>query len=469
MNSKTNIQKLQADVHQALRLWHKDNFGQSPIDYLYVFQKGLLEGLSISQANNKVLLNALTLMPDNEVDYPTLLRRRFLDRDSVQFVAEEFTVAKSTLFRFQSDAINSLSEVINLMEKEALAEREIVLNQRVGPPSYVHLVGVDEHLARLTNLLVSPGSPWIIVLEGLGGIGKTTLAEALLRQINEQNSFYDFGWIRARRSILNTDGPFRIVNKPLLTKELLMEQLVDQLTNFSLASMSLHDGFRALVARVKRAPHLIVIDNLETAFDIQTLLPTLRRLIAPSKIVLTTREGLPAEADVSRFTVPQLSRTYADQLIRQEANLGNVAHLSKVSEEQLGRIYDTVGGNPLALRLVVGQTQIHNLDLVLKDLMRARGDEADHLYTHVYRRAWDNLDEEARITFLSMPLVIARGGSFDFLKAISGLGGFELTRALEHLVHLNLVEVRGGGLSARKYAIHQLTRTFLQEQVAKWH
>jgi hypothetical protein len=35
------------------------------------------------------------------------------------------------------------------------------------------------------------------------------------------------------------------------------------------------------------------------------------------------------------------------------------------------------------------------------------------------------------------------------------------------LVLLNLVDARGG-LHERRYTIHSLTRTFLQEQVAKW-
>jgi DNA-binding MarR family transcriptional regulator len=39
--------------------------------------------------------------------------------------------------------------------------------------------------------------------------------------------------------------------------------------------------------------------------------------------------------------------------------------------------------------------------------------------------------------------------------------------ALDRLVTLNLVDSQGN-LSERRYSIHGLTRTFLQEQVGKW-
>ena len=39
--------------------------------------------------------------------------------------------------------------------------------------------------------------------------------------------------------------------------------------------------------------------------------------------------------------------------------------------------------------------------------------------------------------------------------------------ALNQLVTLKLVDARGG-LNDRRYSIHNLTRTFLEEQVAQW-
>ena len=66
-----------------------------------------------------------------------------------------------------------------------------------------------------------------------------------------------------------------------------------------------------------------------------------------------------------------------------------------------------------------------------------------------------------------MPLTTTDGADLAFLAAVSGLDGADLRHALDTLVMFTLVHARGE-LHHRLYSIHNLTRTFLQEQVAKW-
>jgi len=67
-----------------------------------------------------------------------------------------------------------------------------------------------------------------------------------------------------------------------------------------------------------------------------------------------------------------------------------------------------------------------------------------------------------------MPLAPTDGGNLDFLCSVSGLAQTVLMDALARLVRLNLVDHRRDNLQRSRYTIHSLTRTFLQEQVAKW-
>lgn len=233
------------------------------------------------------------------------------------------------------------------------------------------------------------------------------------------------------------------------------------------AQLSGKQAFNALKKHLKERAHLIVIDNLETLTDIESLLPTLARLANPTKFLLTSRQALYGEPDVYHFTVPGLSQTDALQLIRQEALKRNLLYLIEADNEALVPIYETVGGNPLALRLIVGQSSMQPLDIILSDLTLARGETVENLYTYIYRRAWDNLDEVTRQAFLYMPLVSEFGADFHYLEATTGLAPSDLRRALNLLVILRLVDFRGQ-LGKRVYTIHNLTRTFLQEQVIKW-
>ncbi|MCB0023369.1 MAG: hypothetical protein KDD91_10090, partial [Caldilinea sp.] len=109
----------------------------------------------------------------------------------------------------------------------------------------------------------------------------------------------------------------------------------------------------------------------------------------------------------------------------------------------------------------------HSLPAILHDLATVNSRKVESLYTFIYRRAWDNLDEPGRRLLLAMPLTDSLGADLDFLAAVSALEEDELRHALDALVMLNLIDARGA-LQHRRYSIHSLTRTFLQEQVAKW-
>jgi hypothetical protein len=131
----------------------------------------------------------------------------------------------------------------------------------------------------------------------------------------------------------------------------------------------------------------------------------------------------------------------------------------------LTAIYRVVGGNPLALKLVMGQAAFLPLAQVLRNLQEAQGKRADALYTYIYWQAWQLLAPTERQLFLTLPL--APNGAFDQLTLASGLEEDALQGALARLIQLSLVEV-GGDLAEPRYGLHRLTETFLMREVLKW-
>ena len=225
----------------------------------------------------------------------------------------------------------------------------------------------------------------------------------LVRHLIALAAFDDFGWVTARQMAF-LGGGIRPVAQPALTSDALIEALLAQLVEdlpFA-GALSPQQALVALQDRLQQ-PHLIVIDNLETVQDIESLLPALRRLAGPSKFVLTSRNSLFFEPGVRHFVVPELSEPDALRLVRLEASLRSLSDLEASSDQVLRPIYETVGGNPLALRLVVGQVHAYSLEGVLADLANAHGKKAEDLFTYVYRRAWDSLDKVSRTVFAMMP------------------------------------------------------------------
>jgi hypothetical protein len=210
-----------------------------------------------------------------------------------------------------------------------------------------------------------------------------------------------------------------------------------------------------------------VVDNLETLRDVRGVLPLLRQFVAPSKFLLASRWSLQGESDVYRFVVPELSQADALELIRLEARLRNLAHVSAAADRDLLPIYQAVGGNPLALKLVVGQLNLLSLPQVVAGSSGAQGPKADQLYNYIYWRAWEQLDEDARELLALMPLWAYEGADLATIEQAGDLRGTRLIEALERLVNLSLVNV-SGDLRARRYSIHRLTETFVLREVLQW-
>ncbi|MCQ3976646.1 MAG: hypothetical protein DPW09_24705 [Anaerolineae bacterium] len=470
MESEIPVTRLQQDIRAALKAWYELSTATSPLGYLQIFRQARLNGAANArQATQDILLEALKTLAITHAAGAEVLRERFLAGKDPRAVAHQFNIGESTTFRLQKEAIEQLASILRIKESQLGVEYNTRLEKRLEPPAYVELIGVEAHLDMLARTLTSPEPPWIILIEGLGGLGKTSLADALSRQIIRQQAFADFGWISARQQIFNPGGGVMLVELPALTVDDLIEKLLAQLMSDHSrpAAFSPQDALTTLRARLKQEAHLIVIDNLETLLDLETLLPTLRDLANPSKFLLTSRQSFHHEPGVYHFRLPQLSEADALRLIRYEASLSNLPHLEKADDDSLRRIVEMVGGNPLALRLVVGQTHVHPLHVILDDLTTARGQKAEKLFTFIYRRAWDHLDELTRQVFLAMPLVADHGGSLAYLADLTELASDHVRDALDHLVALNLVDSKGD-LTERRYIVHNLTRTFLQEQVALW-
>ncbi|MBV7333601.1 hypothetical protein KFU94_36280 [Chloroflexi bacterium TSY] len=473
MNQENKLSQntVEKQVRKALRDWHKEGTVNSPFRDLYLFRQKQLDGYSNNRlATNQVLIDLLEELESTHEHYARLLRTRYLDCQPVSEVAVSHNVIEDTIFRWQRAAIRHLSELLIENEYMMRKDQQHLLETRLPPPTYTELIGIDTYLDRLLELVSSTDSPHLISIEGIGGIGKTSLAHALMRRIICQGRYDSIGWVSARQTSLDLVGRLRKTETTALTGEALITTLVAQLMpDVPLPIESALDrAWDMLQTELREHPHLIVIDNLETVVDVESLLPTLMRLTNPTKFILTSRDSLYSEPNVYHFAIRELSESDSFTLIRQEAKLSNLPIVAESADGELQPIVEVVGGNPLALRLVVGQMHLHPLTVILADLREARGESIENLYTFVYWRAWHNLDELSQRVFLAMPMVNpSHGDNISHLKTITELDADSLRLALSKLVTLNLVD-SSGDLHKRRYNIHSLTRTFLQNQVAQW-
>ncbi len=468
MDRQLNPTEWQPIIKQALQTLRKPTNAATRLTELYLFSQALqTTSGNQAQAIMAVLRQALAVMAESDSQSSKLLERQFFDGQPAKAVAADFYITESTYFRHQEAALATLTTTLLALENAAYTQQRNTMLARLEAATYQQLVAGAAHLAE-PAAKVAPTSPhYLIALTGIGGIGKTSLADALLRQVFDQGTWHHIAWLTARQQTFNAGGGIRVNPQPVLTTEAFLQQLYGQISGQSAAALTPDTLLSRLTTQLQLAPHLIVVDNLETVADLETLLPTLRRLSNPSKFLLTTRESLFAEADIAHLPVPELSAPDALQLVRREARARNLPQVLAAPDEELQPIYTTVGGNPLALRLVVGQLHTFALRDVLDDLVAKQGIRINNLYRYIYEKAWTSLAEAARQTLLAMLLAPESGAEFGYLTHVNpALTPGALRSALDQLVTISLVD-RRGDLNSARYTIHNLTRTFLHE-VVEW-
>lgn len=464
-------QPCEADIAEALRRWHEDPERGSPLaDLALVKHLEAREGANVRMATNHVLMQALQRLAETQAEEASLLRKRFVEEGSVYTVAKAMGMAEPTLFRLQRKACRHLAEVIRQLERQFCADRGTAFSRRLPQATYSVLLGAERHLEKLSAVLTEPGPPWVISIEGLGGIGKTALAHQLACQLMRDGSpFIDLAWISAQQHAFDSHGLVRRIEVAARKTSDLVEALALQLLEPEVlpTPFCAERTLPVLQVRLQRQPHLVVIDNLETLADVETLLPMLQRWANPTKFLLTSRETFLTDPGFYHFQLPELDEATSLALLRQEAVVRNLSHVVAASDEALRPIYETVGGNPLALKLAAGQLYLRDLAQVVVDLRSAGSKEIEDLYRFIFWQAWSRLGSRERDVLLLMPLFAESGAEVAAIKRICGWEGDQVVEALRQLANVSLVNV-SGDLSYRRYSIHRLTEQFLVQEVIKW-
>ena len=458
------------DVLAALRLWHGGETTHWPLQQMRL-------GLSLSQsediystlaeagpaANNRAILsyglNQLrTVSPEAE----DLLRERFENRRDVLTVSNRLNISESTLYYRQRQAVVHLTEILNQLENVASAEWRAKMKNRLSIPSYETLVGINEAERILKEALFDETQHFIVSIDGIGGLGKTALADHLARQAIQTTRFDEIAWVTAKHTHLSMLGRLQIESgRPALTLPLLIEKLCVQF-NLSTNSNTTHlQRERMLYKFMKDRRCLIVIDNLETVADYRSLIPEIKKWQNPAKFLLTSRIRLLSEPGIFSYSHKELDKNAALQLIRQEAQRGGFADLASAPDEDVVAIYDVVGGNPLALKLIIGQLRFYSLSSVLNRFAANKSTETNEgIFDYIFREIWESLEDNSKTLLISLTQAGESGFTIEHLVAVSQLSEPVVYNCVTGLVLSSLVDITGS-LLERRYKLHRLTEIFL--------
>ncbi len=348
------------------------------------------------------------------------------------------------------------------------------LPPNLPPRPYDRLVGRDDLVAALAAHLGDPVARPVVVVSGLGGIGKTALAYEVASRVMAAGHFERLAWTGARSEEFVGVAIRARGEQPINLHSILID-LAQQLGFSGLASLAPEMLQRRLRGAVRQGDCLIVLDNLETLAAARDVARALHALVSPaagsppSKVLITSRERLVDEPFVFDQFVRGLSEPDAVALVELEArNRGAGAVLG--DDAALGRrIHAVTGGMPLALKLIVSQYLLGiGLGAELARLESATDEE--QLYRFIYFSLWEKLSREAQKVLVGAA-TFGTSAQRGMLMRVSQVEESAFDPAIADLVRASLIEViPGPGAGQPRYATHAMTRWFVNAPLAEvWH
>ena len=461
-------EELQTAVHAALVQWGKplDN-EPAPLAELLLVQNQLTENegerpFNVKHAVDHVLLETVEQLAEQDATSAAVLQARFLDGKITRQVAQEMHASIDQINRWQRTAIDALTQFIYQQEHTLRTELTHQLEASLPPAPYSQFFGFAETQQTIVARLAQSSAPWIIVLTGIGGIGKTSLADAVVREVLPSLAFKQLCWLRVESQQFSGE-PF----PPERAYQALLSALATALWPDGVHGEATTQLETRLGQKLRADPHLIIIDNLETTAHVDTFARKLLAFTEPTRFLLTSRARPSGETAVYIQPLHELPFTDAEALLRHHAQVTGLTELAEADTDTLQAIYQVTGGNPLALKLVVSLTAVLPLPQILTDLNENRVGPIENLYRHIYWEAWHTLTPPAQTLLQAMPLVASSGAYPEQMQAFSGLDDNDFWTAVRELTARSLLEVQGT-IQERRYGIHRLTDTFLQTEIIGW-
>jgi hypothetical protein len=463
--------QLLRDLRTALGRWHRPTLGDAALAHrLADVERRLVADPWLIRPNalRQTVRAALASLRDSgQPEVADLLERHYFRDESAIRLTETYHLSERSIYHRLHEAHVALAHAVWTQERAEAKEapdslqatepsRTLSRARHLPPKTSTQLLGVGGVLAQLLGYLGDCDGHWVISLAGMAGLGKTALAREAAGRLAATDRFADIAWVTVSPGAYTARGPQRLDLRALACVQVL-NAIASQLGGIDLDPLDLPANRDRVRELLDTGSYLVVLDNLEMAMDCGTLPDWFWDMANPSKFLLTSRHWLVADVGQSVLSLDQLPGPDSLALIRHEAHLRRLPEVANATDDALHRILAVTGGNPLAIKLVVGQLVSLPLSRILVALQTAQPD-TDAFYQYLYRVSWDLISAPAQHLLLRLAQLPAGCGTWEDLAAISNLPGDDLASAIEALTAHSLLQA--SGFEEKIYSLHPLTYHF---------
>jgi tetratricopeptide (TPR) repeat protein len=219
-------------------------------------------------------------------------------------------------------------------------------------PRLQSFFGRERELAAIREALDPESRTWGALIDGPGGMGKTSLAVRAAYDC-PPGQFQRIVFVSLKNRELDDDGVRELGGFLLSGLVELLNELARELDRPDIVKLPEDQRIRLLLDALRPAQTLLVLDNLEslTRGDRDQLFTFVKRLPQGCKAILTSRRRIGSGSDL--VVLERLDQAAA------LATLADLARhnplLARTTEAERIALYEQTGGNPLLLRWTAGQ------------------------------------------------------------------------------------------------------------------
>ncbi len=306
-----------------------------------------------------------------------------------------------------------------------------------------------------------------ILIHGLGGVGKTTLARGLVE------------WLAATEGL--GEGCLWLSFQEIRSAEYVLNHIGEQLFGGAFGAGTIEEKIERLAAELKKRRHILIWDNFEVVAGIAEFAATLsdadrshlrtflqRLRGGATKVIITSRSEEEWLGTEQRRRVELDGLDSEEQWTYADAILGDLGVMIDRGDKNLIELMKLLNGHPLAMRVVLPRLEKQRageLCAALRSNLDALGEGGDEAQRKLYatlKLAEDVLPEDLKplLVPLGMHERFVNGDDLEVMaKQVNEAWTRErIDRFLEALANAGLLRDRGKSV----YEIHPILTGFLR-------
>lgn len=329
-------------------------------------------------------------------------------------------------------------------------------------PRRVPFFGRDKEMEIVLRALSPDDRTWGVLVDGIGGIGKTALATEAAHRCHKQGLFDAFIFVTAKQTRLDPDK-IRELTPAARTLDEFLNETARVLGQTGIPKLAGAEKRRALLDALRTTRALLIYDNLETLSkdEQEAMADFLRELPEGCKAIITSRRRGGEGAVWLRLE--KLDWEAARQIIAEEAKKDARLHnkLQRAGEADWHKLYDATGGSPLALAHTLGLMRVRASLTFESALEMLSGNLDEDLQEFVFKEACKDLTENDESALRALSFFVP-SATFEAWMDVAELSRNALETTLDRLSALSLVDILAG---EERYALHPLTRSFVRDEL----